>query len=93
MLSRPGVICPTTPTRPPLSALTAFGGGVRGGQPPAGFYAAVQECVNRLGLRELVTYQPLSRYWALQWDETLIFLGLAVALAGVCFWRVRRSLT
>jgi hypothetical protein len=64
-----------------------------GAQPPAAFNAAVQECINRLGIREVVTYQPLSRYWALQWYETLIFAGFAVALAGVCFWRVRRSLT
>jgi hypothetical protein len=53
----------------------------------------VQECIDRLGIREVVTYQPLSRYWPLQWDETLIFTGLAIILAGLCFWRVRRSLT
>jgi hypothetical protein len=72
-----------------------LGGGLRdsGGQPLADFNAAVQECINRLGIREVVTYQPLSRYWALQWYETLIFIGLAIALAGLCFWRVRRSLT
>jgi hypothetical protein len=75
-------------------ALGALGGGVRrGGAPPAGFNAAVQECIDRLGIREVVTYQPLSRYWPLQWDETLIFTGLAIILAGLCFWRVRRSLT
>jgi hypothetical protein len=73
----------------------ALGGGLRGsgGQPPADFNAAVQECINRLGIREVVTYQPLSRYWPLQWDETLIFIGLAIVLAGLCFWRVSRSLT
>jgi len=37
-----------------------------------------------------VTYQPASRYWAFQWYETAIFLGLAVILAGVCFWQIRR---
>jgi hypothetical protein len=73
----------------------ALGGGLRGsgGQPPANFNAAVQECIDRLGLREVVTYQPMSRYWPLQWDETLIFIGLAIVLAGLCFWRVPRSLT
>jgi hypothetical protein len=72
-----------------------LGGGLRGSgaQPPADFNAAVQECINRLGIRDVVTYQPLSRYWPLQWDETLIFTGLAILLAGLCFWRVRRSLT
>ncbi len=70
----------------------ALGGGVRtGGSPPAGVNAALQECVDKLGVRDVVTYQPLSRYWALQWYETLIFIGLAIALAGLCFWRVHRS--
>jgi hypothetical protein len=62
-------------------------------QPPAAFNAAAQECINKLGIREVVTYQPLGHYWPLQWLETLIFLGLAIALAGLCFWRIRRSLT
>jgi ABC-type transport system involved in multi-copper enzyme maturation permease subunit len=38
----------------------------------------------------VVTYQPTSRYWAFQWDETAIFAGLTVALAGICLWWVRR---
>jgi len=46
--------------------------------------------IARLHLRQPVTYQPASRYWAFQWYETAIFLGLAVILAGVCFWRIRR---
>jgi len=37
-----------------------------------------------------VTYEPLSRFWALQWYETAIFLGLALVLAAFCFWRVTR---
>ena len=37
-----------------------------------------------------MTYQPASRYWAFQWYETAIFLGLAVILAGLCFWQIRR---
>ncbi len=62
-------------------------------QPPAAFNVAAQECINKLGIREIVTYQPLNHYWPLQWFEALIFLGLAVALVGLCLWRVRRSLT
>ena len=55
--------------------------------------ASQQACVAsvaRLHLRQLVTYQPASRYWTLQWYETAIFLGLALVLAGFCTWRVRR---
>jgi hypothetical protein len=38
----------------------------------------------------LVTYQPASRYWPLQGYETAIVLALALALAGICLWKVRR---
>ncbi len=34
--------------------------------------------------------QPASRYWTLQAIETAIFLALAAALTGFCFWWVRR---
>jgi hypothetical protein len=37
----------------------------------------------------LVTYQPASRFWALQWYETGIFLAATAALAGLCFWSIR----
>jgi hypothetical protein len=37
----------------------------------------------------LVTYQPGSRYWAFQGLETTLFIALALALFGVCFWWVR----
>jgi hypothetical protein len=55
--------------------------------------ASFQQCQRALGtlhLRQLVTYQPASRYWTLQWTETAIFLALALALAGLCYWRARR---
>jgi hypothetical protein len=41
-------------------------------------------------LRRQITYQPASRFWALQWYETAIFLALALALAGFCVWWTRR---
>lgn len=66
---------------------------VSGTRSYAAFRAAAQECIDKLGIKQVVTYQPLSHYWALQWYETLIFTGLAIVLAGVCFWWVRRSLT
>jgi hypothetical protein len=57
------------------------------GKGPAGNLGA---CLSSRGIREAITYQPLSRYWPLQWLETGIFLALAVALAGCCFWRLGR---
>jgi hypothetical protein len=43
-------------------------------------------------LREILTYQPASRYWAFQGIETGIFLALAAALALACFWWLRRRI-
>lgn len=47
----------------------------------------------RHGLRVQVAYQPASRFWAFQWYETAIFIALACALAGLCFWWIRRRLS
>jgi hypothetical protein len=55
-----------------------------------------QTCQSALGalhLRQLVVYQPASRYWPLQGYETAIFLALALALAWVCFWCIRRRIS
>ena len=47
-------------------------------------------CLASHGVQVAVTYQPASRFWAFQWTETAIFLVLALALAGCCFWRLQR---
>ncbi|HEX9035320.1 MAG TPA: ABC transporter permease [Streptosporangiaceae bacterium] len=64
---------------------------------PACLGQGMQQCqasIARLHLRQLVTYQPGSRFWAFQWYETAIFVALAVALAGFCVWWLRnRRLT
>jgi ABC-type transport system involved in multi-copper enzyme maturation permease subunit len=55
---------------------------------------AAQACddyIEGLHLRETVTYQPASRYWAFQWYETGIYLAVALAMAGFCFWWIRRD--
>ncbi len=51
-------------------------------------------CLHNLGLRfhEAVTYQPESRFWELQWLESLVFLGLAAVLVGLTVYWVRRRL-
>jgi ABC-type transport system involved in multi-copper enzyme maturation permease subunit len=49
------------------------------------------ECLAAKNLHFDLTYHPASRYWTFQWIETAIFLGLALALAGVCFWRIPRG--
>jgi hypothetical protein len=45
--------------------------------------------IESLHLRQTVTYQPASRYWAFQWIEAGIYLALALALAGLCLWWIR----
>jgi ABC-2 family transporter protein len=54
--------------------------------------AAPQACndyIESLHFRQTVTYEPASRYWIFQWVETAIYLALALALAGFCFWWIR----
>ena len=43
-------------------------------------------------LREVLVYQPASRYWAFQWSETALFVALSLVLAGFCVWSVRDRL-
>ncbi len=53
-------------------------------------------CFARLadeGYQQRIDYFPASRFWPMQWVETGILLGVAGALAGFCFWRIRRDLT
>jgi hypothetical protein len=64
--------------------------------PPGRASAGTQACFDRLaaeGYRQHVEYLPASRFWPLQLVETGLLLGLAVLLAGFCFWRIRRDLT
>jgi len=61
---------------------------------PLGNYGPLnpRDCTARLAatFHQLVTYQPGSRYWPMQWYELAIFLGLSVVLSAFCFWRIRR---
>jgi hypothetical protein len=50
-------------------------------------------CLASHGFRETISYQPGDRYWAFQCAETAIYVALALALAGYCFWRLNRRLS
>ena len=76
------------------SQLTTPDGRASSSEPagPCGAQAGSQACndyLESLHLRQTVTYQPASRYWAFQWTETAIYLVLALLLAGLCFLRIR----
>ncbi len=60
---------------------------------PNSSYQACVVAISRMHLRQVVIYQPGSRFWAFQWYETAIYLALAAALAGFCIWWVRRRLS
>jgi ABC-type transport system involved in multi-copper enzyme maturation permease subunit len=55
--------------------------------------APIQDCnnwLNTLHLRQLVSYQPASRFWPLQFAETGVYLVLAAGLGALCTWQIRR---
>jgi ABC-type transport system involved in multi-copper enzyme maturation permease subunit len=60
---------------------------------PNSGYNACQAAIARMHLRQVVIYQPASRYWAFQWYETALYVVVALALAGFCWWWVRRRPT
>jgi hypothetical protein len=55
--------------------------------------AAFFDCLANHGIREAISYQPASRYWAFECTETAIYLALALAMAGYCFRRLSRRLS
>ena len=55
--------------------------------------AAFFDCLASHGIREAISYQPASRYWAFQWTETAIYLALALTLTGYCFRLLNRRLS
>jgi hypothetical protein len=59
------------------------------------FQPNLPACIAHLGARfhVLLTYQPMSHYWVLQWYETGIFLCLAAILAAICFLTIRRPIS
>jgi hypothetical protein len=50
----------------------------------------VNQCMDSLGYRVRLTYQPANRYWTFQWIEFGIFTGLTVLLAVAAVLLLRR---
>jgi ABC-type transport system involved in multi-copper enzyme maturation permease subunit len=51
------------------------------------------QCLTRHGYTEWSSYQPGSRFWAVQWIEGGWLLALSVLLIAVTIWLVRRRAT
>jgi hypothetical protein len=49
-------------------------------------------CAHRLGVHDVVSVRLPNQFWPVQVWETAIFLLLAAACVGVCFWWVRKRL-
>ncbi|MFZ0252043.1 MAG: hypothetical protein WAL61_19025 [Acidimicrobiales bacterium] len=81
---------------PGLNNPPAAAGGVRRASvtPDATAQQGFQRCVDAVSAKfhQVVVYQPASRFWTFQTYETLLFVALSAALAGLCVWWVRRRL-
>jgi hypothetical protein len=69
------------------------GGASHGAASPGG-QQAFQQCIDTVSahFHQVVVYQPANRFWTFQTYETLLFVVLSAALAGLCVWWVRRRL-
>ncbi|GAA2206388.1 transporter [Nonomuraea monospora] len=76
----------------PLPISTTSGPCSQSGAGPQGGEGCLVE-VNRLGYRQQATYQPLERFWPLQWIETGLYALLTLGLTWLSFWWIRRRLS
>lgn len=65
------------------------------GPVPNDVHDTLAACVEKLSeqYHALAAYHPAGRYWDLQWLEVGIHVGVAAALAGVCWWWLRARVT
>jgi len=65
------------------------------GMGPSSGASVVQTCLGQAArfFRIVVTYQPTSHYWTLQWLETGVFFALALVAGAGCYWWVTRRIT
>ena len=62
--------------------------------PQPGRAELCQECIAKVGtsFHDVVTFQPGSHYWPLQWYELAVYLGAACVLGVVSLWWIRRRI-
>jgi len=47
---------------------------------------AAQQCITSFHLHELISYQPVSRYWSFQWYELSSYVVLSLILSTFSVW-------
>jgi hypothetical protein len=57
-------------------------------------HSAFSACITRVAasFRQMIVYQPASRYWSFQWAELGVFIAFAAGLAVLSAWWLRRRL-
>ena len=88
----PQVVATTCPTLGHAGPPPIAGNGTTRTQAPADVQSALHDCVQKIAAsyHVVTTYQPANRYWPLQWFETGVYVAAALAVAGFCFWWIRR---
>jgi hypothetical protein len=67
------------------------GFGQRGNSgPPKAMQEALGKCVKSFHLHEVMTYQPVSRYWSFQWYELGSYVLFSALLVWFSIWWIRR---
>ncbi len=86
--------CPTLVANQGGPPAVGTGGAARAVPAPAGAARTLQECIAKVGtsFHDVVTFQPGSHYWPLQWYELAVYLGAACVLGAVSLWWVRKRI-
>ncbi|MGC2484932.1 MAG: ABC transporter permease subunit [Acidimicrobiales bacterium] len=58
--------------------------------PPKAVREALAKCVSSFHIHEIVSYQPVSHYWSIQWCELACYVVLSAILATFSLWWIRR---
>ena len=82
-----GMVSPSGKLLGPGIAFSQFPSACQTAPPPGG-KGLLGRCLASHGFRQIITYQPASRFWAFQGVEAGIFVALAAALVGFAMWWV-----
>lgn len=95
-------LCPKLVNLAQGGAPQSGGGGILSGHhvsvravpAPGQAQSVLRSCIAKVGAtyHEVVSYQPASHYWPMQWRELAAYLVASVAVAGLGLWWARQRL-